>query len=529
MQRYDNSYMVTTAEENRKKRIVQLLDFGDTIRFYSNNRWRSAHTQNPMPYQKAKEYLILVNKMTGKILRSSLSIVPYDVYPYKHLFILQAELNTISNDALTKMERHKATNLQKIADFLNQIMFQLIGKGEWFIRDHQVCFLAYQSNTLKAWTNRLLESLLVDQLCIYRQMKGINIHLSDILSKQEFSILKTRYTKKTEQDIDRAQPNIYYWSISPLYIPFLTAASYMMQETCISNYTVDLETILGSGSFSSVHPGTYRGQPIAVKNSMRDTSSYKAIRREISFYNFIAQTKINHPNQIGANYIINYYGYNRSPDKSSFHIIMELATGNLENLLLDTKKPLSMKTRYHMAYCIINGLDYLHRYDIIYRDLKPENILLVPHENPQGEYQFSAKFADFGLSCFTHEAHDTCGTTLYQAPETLEKKAQTKKSDIYAFGITLWEIIAREKFGCKNNPKLFNKEFNTEKAFKNHIIENNNRPFFPLDCPKKIAKLAQLCWHEFAEIRPSSQACVQIVNSITDADLAETVNNKYNT
>jgi eukaryotic-like serine/threonine-protein kinase len=71
--------------------------------------------------------------------------------------------------------------------------------------------------------------------------------------------------------------------------------------------------------------------------------------------------------------------------------------------------------------------------------LKPENILITFDENP--------KVADFGLSKLLDESIDISiiGTAQYTAPEILNGEAVTKKSDIYSFGILMFELYSESK------------------------------------------------------------------------------------
>jgi polar amino acid transport system substrate-binding protein len=87
---------------------------------------------------------------------------------------------------------------------------------------------------------------------------------------------------------------------------------------------------------------------------------------------------------------------------------------------------------------IAEGLDYAHSRDIVHRDLKPTNILIDEGGNPY--------LADFGLAKFTEgkiELTNTMmtGTATYMAPEIARTGKSTKRADIYAFGIILFEML----------------------------------------------------------------------------------------
>jgi serine/threonine protein kinase len=97
----------------------------------------------------------------------------------------------------------------------------------------------------------------------------------------------------------------------------------------------------------------------------------------------------------------------------------------------------------------------MSRKNIIHRDLKPENILL--HSKNQGNYDI--RIADFGFAIFAHKivkADDPdeeiiCGTPGYIAPEALEGKGYTLKSDIFSVGSILYNILTlKNLFNGKN-------------------------------------------------------------------------------
>ena len=105
---------------------------------------------------------------------------------------------------------------------------------------------------------------------------------------------------------------------------------------------------------------------------------------------------------------------------------------------------------YHSFMEVADALNYLHtcKDPIMHRDIKPENIMLsnlTPGSNPQ------AKLVDFGLAKkaksnnkthYTHGGNN--GTLRYMAPELLQNGIKSSyRVDLYAFGITFWEIIMR--------------------------------------------------------------------------------------
>lgn len=84
-------------------------------------------------------------------------------------------------------------------------------------------------------------------------------------------------------------------------------------------------------------------------------------------------------------------------------------------------------------------MHYIHSKDIIHRDLKPENILL--------DKNMQVKVCDFGWSAIYKEQEcrkTMCGTSEYMAPEIFLNQKQSKKTDVWALGILLYELYHKK-------------------------------------------------------------------------------------
>jgi len=118
---------------------------------------------------------------------------------------------------------------------------------------------------------------------------------------------------------------------------------------------------------------------------------------------------------------------------------------------------------------------------LIHRDLNPRNILLT-------EDKKHCKISDFGLAkeiyrTFTAEGK---GSLPYMAPEAIQKDAKfSLKTDVYAFGICMYEIWTGEK---PYDGEVLTKLGGICQA------ENPVRPIFPASCDARYAKLAAQCW-----------------------------------
>ena len=128
--------------------------------------------------------------------------------------------------------------------------------------------------------------------------------------------------------------------------------------------------------------------------------------------------------------------YNRIP-----YLVTEFVDGQSLRALIETSAPLPPDQAVSLIRKIADGMDYCHKNDVIHRDLKPENILITSDGQPV--------IMDFGLA-LTKGAHRvtysnlsaTMGTPDYMAPEQIEGQRGDQRTDLYALGTILYELLA---------------------------------------------------------------------------------------
>ena len=127
-------------------------------------------------------------------------------------------------------------------------------------------------------------------------------------------------------------------------------------------------------------------------------------------------------------------------EKSSVYIVMEWAEGKLLRELLRDQKKFSVERAVGIAQRICDVLDYIHSHGIVHRDLKPENIMLDAEDN--------IKLLDFGIATKAGarrltfgKLSPTIGTPDYISPEQVRCKRGDCRSDIYAVGVMLHEML----------------------------------------------------------------------------------------
>eukprot|EP01119_Soliformovum_irregulare_P021043 TRINITY_DN691_c0_g1_i1.p1 TRINITY_DN691_c0_g1~~TRINITY_DN691_c0_g1_i1.p1 ORF type:complete len:211 (+),score=38.19 TRINITY_DN691_c0_g1_i1:24-635(+) len=138
------------------------------------------------------------------------------------------------------------------------------------------------------------------------------------------------------------------------------------------------------------------------------------------------------------------------------------------------------------------GMIHLHDKGIMHRDLALRNILFASSGNG-----FLAKVADFGMSRATDEGHyNSRGGKIaikWAAPEALQHQQFSNASDVWAFGITLWELFSN---GAEPYPGTTMLEA-SQMIFEGHRMEP------PASCPEDIQNLIRQMWETDASRRPS--------------------------
>ncbi|CAL9079279.1 unnamed protein product [Musa textilis] len=194
--------------------------------------------------------------------------------------------------------------------------------------------------------------------------------------------------------------------------------------------------ILGEGGFSFVYKACFNGEVFAAVKRL--SGGGQDCERE--FENELdLLRRIRHPN------IVSLLGY-CVHEGAQFLVYELMQNGSLEAQLHGPShgSALTWHMRVKIALDIARGLEYLHEHcnpPVIHRDLKCSNILL--------DSDFNAKISDFGLSVSVGNHNKggikLSGTVGYVAPEYLLDGKLTEKSDVYAFGVVLLELLMGRK------------------------------------------------------------------------------------
>src|SRR6202171_5354892 len=127
-------------------------------------------------------------------------------------------------------------------------------------------------------------------------------------------------------------------------------------------------------------------------------------------------------------------------DRSRVYMVMEWVDGRLLRKILDEQHKLSPERAVHLALRILDALEYIHSRGVVHRDLKPENVMVDKSDN--------IKLIDFGIAANAKSRRltfaklsQTMGTPDYISPEQVKGKRGDARSDLYALGVMLYEML----------------------------------------------------------------------------------------
>jgi hypothetical protein len=245
---------------------------------------------------------------------------------------------------------------------------------------------------------------------------------------------------------------------------------------------LDIGKEIGNGNYGRVCIGKWKKSPVALK-FCQNKGKMEEFMREAHLMSSVPP----HPN------VVRMYGV--SIDGTQPIIVMEYCTGgSLDKLLFDTAQQISHEQKIRWVHEIALGMCHLHKHNIVHRDLAARNILLS-QPNPNDA---QLKISDFGMSRVLEQdiesrTRSTFGPIRWMAPESLGQQVYSKKSDVWMFGILVYEIVARREPHVDIQP--------------NEIIvfvrDKGLTPTIPTNCPPKLRELMQMCWKMQPEQRPN--------------------------
>ncbi|CBI34722.3 unnamed protein product, partial [Vitis vinifera] len=259
---------------------------------------------------------------------------------------------------------------------------------------------------------------------------------------------------------------------------------------------------IGRGSYAAVYHGIWNGSDVAIKvyfGNEYSEGTLQDYKKEIDI-----MRRLRHPN------VLLFMGAVYSQERLA--IVTELLPrGSLFRVLHKSNQVLDIRRRLRMALDVARGMNYLHHRNppIVHRDLKSSNLLV--------DKNWNVKVGDFGLSKLKHTTFLTAksgrGTPQWMAPEVLRNDPSNEKSDVFSFGVILWELMTQSiPWVHLNSLQVVG------------IVGFMDRR---LDLPEgldpRVSSLIQDCWKTNPEQRPSFVDLIHCVTSLIQTFATESV------
>ncbi|KAL4354830.1 hypothetical protein GQ457_06G037440 [Hibiscus cannabinus] len=283
---------------------------------------------------------------------------------------------------------------------------------------------------------------------------------------------------------------------------------------------------IGEGGFGIVYKGTIRppdgrGDPLVVAIKRLNTQGLQGHKEWLAEVQFLGV--VGHPN------LVKLLGYCSADGERGIQRLLVyefMPNRSLEDHLFNKTSTLPWKTRLEIMLGAAQGLAYLHEgleVKVIYRDFKSSNVLL--------DESFRPKLSDFGLAREgptgdrTHVSTTVVGTYGYAAPEYIDTGHLTIQSDVWTFGVVLYEIITGRRTVERNRPtseqKLLEwvKHFPPDSKRFSMIIDPRLRNDYYFSAAQNVGKLAQSCLKKNAKERPTMSKVVESLKQASKMQL----------
>ncbi|XP_063738253.1 insulin-like growth factor 1b receptor isoform X3 [Eleginops maclovinus] len=308
-----------------------------------------------------------------------------------------------------------------------------------------------------------------------------------------------------KRNSDRLGNGVLYASVNPEY--FSAAEMYVPDEWEVAREKITLNRELGQGSFGMVYEGLAKGvvkDEAETRVAIKTVNESASMRERIEFLNEASVMK-----EFNCHHVVRLLGVVSQGQPTL--VIMELMTrGDLKSYLRSLRPKETqwtslslppLKKMLQMAGQIADGMAYLNANKFVHRDLAARNCMVAE--------DFTVKIGDFGMTRDIYETdyYRKGGKGLlpvrWMSPESLKDGVFTTTSDVWSFGVVLWEIstLSEQPYQGLSNEQVL------RFVMEGGLLEK------PQNCPDMLFELMRMCWQYNPKMRPSF---VEIIGSLKD-------------
>lgn len=235
----------------------------------------------------------------------------------------------------------------------------------------------------------------------------------------------------------------------------------------------------------------------------------KTFMNDDDFADFLHEPKAHLNCCIPNAHISSLYGFTQDPVTNQYLMVLEYSSdGTLRNFIQESPDLLDWKDRCTMLENIASGLKTIHSANLIHGNLHTGNILQHYSRSNISDFKFSMKYNAKKKNSFSStntSLREVYGVIPFMAPEVLSGQQPTLSSDIYSFGIIMWELSSF-------NPPFHDKAHDIKLIME---ICNGCRPDIVKETPNAYVSLMKRCWHSDPAKRPTAEELVYLIKELS--------------